>query len=145
MAKVLIIGAGIAGIATVIRLAMKGYEVEIFEANNYPGGKLSEIKQDGFRFDAGPSLFTMPQYVNELFELAGKDSSQFFSYRELDTICKYFYYDGSLLTAYSDEEKFIAEVNELSGEGESMRGHLKNSSEIYKISAPVFLKRSYSN
>ena len=71
MSKALIIGAGIAGIATAIRLAVKGYDVHIFEANSYPGGKLSEIEHDGYRFDAGPSLFTMPQYVDELFELAG--------------------------------------------------------------------------
>ncbi|HEY0246310.1 MAG TPA: FAD-dependent oxidoreductase, partial [Mucilaginibacter sp.] len=75
--KVLIIGAGIAGIATAIRLAVKGYRVEVFEANNYPGGKLSELKQDGFRFDAGPSLLTMPQYIDELFTLAGKRPSDY--------------------------------------------------------------------
>ena len=66
--KIGIIGAGIAGIATSIRLAAKGHEVTVFEANAYPGGKLSEIRMQGYRFDAGPSLFTMPQYVEELFE-----------------------------------------------------------------------------
>ena len=43
----------------------------IFESNSFPGGKLAEIKSEGFRFDAGPSLFTMPQYVDELFKLGG--------------------------------------------------------------------------
>jgi phytoene dehydrogenase-like protein len=59
--KAVIIGAGIAGIVTAIRLAVKGYVVEVYEANSYPGGKLAEIEQHGYRFDAGPSLFTMPQ------------------------------------------------------------------------------------
>ena len=140
--KALIIGAGIAGIATAIRLAVKGYQVEVFEANSYPGGKLSEIKQDGFRFDAGPSLLTMPQYVDELFELAGKQPSQFFSYQKLDTICEYFYEDGSRLTASADKEKFTSDVESLTGEGQAIRKHLENSSRIYKISNPVFLERS---
>ena len=67
--KVVIIGAGIAGIATAIRLTAKGYKVEVFEANDYPGGKLSAFSLEQYRFDAGPSLFTMPHYVDELFEL----------------------------------------------------------------------------
>ena len=140
--KTLIIGAGIAGIATAIRLAVKGYEVEVFEANSYPGGKLAEIKQDGFRFDAGPSLLTMPLYVDELFDLAGKDPARFFSYQKLDVICKYFYEHGSRLTAYADKEKFISDAERLTGEGNALRKHLDNSSRIYKISNPIFLERS---
>ncbi|MDB5143142.1 MAG: crtI [Mucilaginibacter sp.] len=140
--KALIIGAGIAGIATAIRLAVKGYQVEVFEANNYPGGKISEFEQKGFRFDAGPSLFTMPLYVEELFELAGKDSSQFFKYQKLDTVCKYFYEDGSRLTAYADEKKFINEVSKLNDDEKAVRKYLKNSSRIYQITNHVFLEQS---
>jgi len=62
--KVIIIGSGIAGLASAIRLACAGHQVTVFEANAYPGGKLSEIYSDGFRFDAGPSLFTLPQLVD---------------------------------------------------------------------------------
>ncbi|MFN5884638.1 MAG: FAD-dependent oxidoreductase, partial [Bacteroidota bacterium] len=73
MKQILIIGSGIAGIATSIRLACAGYRVSVYEANAYPGGKLSEITGSGFRFDAGPSLFTLPHQVDELFTLAGKN------------------------------------------------------------------------
>lgn len=140
--KAVIIGAGIAGIATAIRLAVKGYQVEVFEANLYPGGKIAEFDKDGFRFDAGPSLFTMPQYVDELFKLVGKEPSQYFKYQKLDTLCQYFYEDGSRLTAYADEEKFIKEVEKLMGDGKAVRKHLENSSRIYQISRPVFLEKS---
>ncbi|MFK7922948.1 MAG: FAD-dependent oxidoreductase, partial [Bacteroidia bacterium] len=61
--KAIIIGAGIGGIATAIRLQLQGWDTHLFEANDYPGGKLSEIRFDGYRFDAGPSLFTLPQLV----------------------------------------------------------------------------------
>jgi phytoene desaturase len=140
--KALIIGAGIAGIATAIRLAVKGYQVEVFEANNYPGGKIAEFEEGGFRFDAGPSLFTMPQYVDELFELAGKDPRQFFSYQKLGIICKYFYEDGNRLTAYSNGEKFVNEVSKMVGEPDAVERYFKNSSRIYQITNHVFLEQS---
>lgn len=140
--KALIIGAGIAGIAAAIRLAVKSYTVEVFEANDYPGGKLAEIKQDGFRFDAGPSLLTMPQYLDELFILAGKDPFQYFSYQRLDIICKYFYEDGSQLTAYADKEQFINEVDQLTGEGKALQQYIKKSSRIYELTDHLFLQRS---
>ncbi|MDR6942403.1 1-hydroxycarotenoid 3,4-desaturase CrtD [Mucilaginibacter pocheonensis] len=141
--KALIIGAGIAGIAAAIRLAVKGYQVEVFEANSYAGGKLSEFKQDGFRFDAGPSLFTMPQYVDELFTLAGKKPSDFFSYQKLNELCRYFYEDGTTLTAYASTDQFIAEVSKQTGEAEgSVEKYLENSRNIYNITNHVFLESS---
>ena len=141
--KALIIGAGIAGIATAIRLAIKGYDVEVFEANNYPGGKLSEFEKDGFRFDAGPSLFTMPQYVDELFKLAGKNPSDYFQYQKLDVLCKYFYADGTKLTAYADADKFENEVSKATGEPSSaIQKYTVNSSRIYNITNHVFLAKS---
>ena len=86
--KVVIVGAGIAGIAAAIRMAVKGYAVDIYEANPTPGGKLAEVRGNGFRFDAGPSLFTMPQYVDELFTLAGKDPKAYFNYVKPETVCQ---------------------------------------------------------
>lgn len=139
--KAIIIGAGIAGIATAIRLAVKGYDVDVFEANAYAGGKLSEIELEGYRFDAGPSLFTMPQYVDELFELAGKSNP--FKYQKLDINCRYFYDDGTQLTAYANEKQFIKEVAEFTNEdAENVKRYLKNSRKIYNITNHVFLERS---
>lgn len=140
--QALIIGAGIAGIATAIRLAVKGHAVEVFEANSYPGGKLSEFMQDGFRFDAGPSLFTMPQYVDELFELAGKNPRDYFRYKQLDTICKYFYEDGTKFTAYADGQQFEAELSRLGADPSEMKKFRRNSGRIYDITNHVFLEQS---
>jgi phytoene dehydrogenase-like protein len=66
---------------------------------DYPGGKLSAFELDGYRFDAGPSLFTMPQYVDTLFQLAGEDPKDYFQYQRLDTVCRYFWEDGTRLSA----------------------------------------------
>ncbi|MGZ3755811.1 MAG: 1-hydroxycarotenoid 3,4-desaturase CrtD [Mucilaginibacter sp.] len=141
--QIVIIGAGIAGIATAIRLAVKGYQVEVFEANGYPGGKLSEITRDGYRFDAGPSLLTMPQYIEELFTLAGKQTTDNFTYQQLDTICNYFYEDGTRLNASANAENFISEVAKVTGEAPaSVTRHSNNSATIYNTANPVFLQRS---
>ena len=71
--QVVIIGAGIAGLAASIRLKVQGFKVTVYEANSYPGGKLTAFSENGYRFDMGPSLFTMPQYIEDLFALANKN------------------------------------------------------------------------
>lgn len=143
MPKAIIIGAGIAGIAAAIRLAVKGYDVSIFEANNYPGGKLSEIVQDGFRFDAGPSLFTMPQYVDELFTLAGKNPADYFEYNKLDVACRYFYEDGTRINAWADKHRFAEEIkNNTQDSAASVLKFLDKSADIYDIINHIFLEKS---
>jgi len=143
MSKAIIIGAGIAGIATAIRLALKGHQVEVFEASDQAGGKLSEIRLGLFRFDAGPSLFTMPQYVDELFRLAGKNPQDYFQYEKLDTICNYFYEDGTRIHAFADPQKFSKEIADKTNDSaDSILDFLKKSKDIYEITNPVFLQRS---
>jgi phytoene desaturase len=138
-----IIGAGIAGIASAIRLANKGYQVSIYEANAYPGGKLSEIRTDGYRFDAGPSLFTLPELVEELFALSGEQTEDHFRYLRLPVTCHYFYEDGTHIQAYADKEKFAREIHEKTGEPvEKIEKALSNSARLYTILADLFMKRS---
>jgi diapolycopene oxygenase len=84
--KIIIIGAGIAGLAAAIRLQSRGHEVLVYEANSYPGGKLTETSAQGYRFDMGPSLFTLPNLVEELFECANKPVSSYFTYNKKEVI-----------------------------------------------------------
>jgi len=143
MPKVIVIGAGIAGIASAIRMAIKGFEVEVYESNGHAGGKLAEITAHGFRFDAGPSLFTMPHYVDELFTLAGKNPKDYFEYDQLDEICSYFYEDGLKLTAYADLNKFAQEVQKnTSSSAKEIQKYFKKSETIYEVTHKVFLERS---
>lgn len=141
--KAVIIGSGIAGLASAIRIAIKGYVVDVYEANSYAGGKLAEISSDGFRFDAGPSLFTMPQYVDELFVLAGKNPKDYFEYHQLDEICRYFYEDGLRLTAHADIETFANEIeSKTQSKAKEVRRFLRKSETIYQVTNQVFLQRS---
>lgn len=143
MKKTIIIGAGIAGIAASIRLAVKGHEVAVYEANTYAGGKLSEIHQDGFRFDAGPSLFTMPDFVEELFRISNKNIADYFEYHKLDRDCHYFYEDGTMLISYTDNELFTKELEtKLAVNPQSVNEYLKQSEKKYVLSSKVFLEQS---
>ena len=105
--KVAIIGSGIGGICSAIRLKNQGFDVNVYEKNNYPGGKLSTFKLGDFRFDAGPSLFTMPHLVDELFTISNENPRNFFNYKKKKIHCKYFWDDGKKFTAYSDKKKFF--------------------------------------
>jgi phytoene desaturase len=107
-----VVGSGIAGIASAIRLQLKGYDVTVFEKNAYPGGKLSTFDLGNYRFDAGPSLFTMPHFVDELFLLAGKNPRDYFNYIKHDKSCNYFWDDGTRLEADSNVTVFSKKVSE---------------------------------
>lgn len=139
----IIIGAGVAGIASAIRLAVQGFEVSVFEKNDYPGGKLSEITVGDFHFDAGPSLFTQPQLVAELFALANEPIEDYFSYQQVPVSCNYFYEDGTQLNAYADHALFAKELNEKLGESENkLASYLHRSEKMYNDIGRVFLNQS---
>lgn len=141
--KVIIVGSGIAGIATSIRLAKKGYAVTVFEANAYPGGKLSAFSLGAYRFDAGPSLFTMPQLVEELFVLCGEDPKQHFEYTKKEVGCNYFWEDGTRIKAYDDTDRFLSEVEQVLGvPSKTLKAYLAKAKKKYDLTESIFLKRS---
>jgi phytoene desaturase len=138
--KAAVIGSGIGGLAIAIRLAIKGYKVTVFEKNDRPGGKLAEIKAKGYRFDTGPSLFTLPELVDELETHAGEANGEKLSYTKLDIICKYFFPNGKILNAYTDPERFALEAEKTVGEeANRIRRHLRRVAALYKQTAHIFL------
>jgi phytoene desaturase len=143
MTKAIVIGAGIGGLATAIRLAKKGYAVEVFEANDYVGGKLSTFTLGDYRFDAGPSLFTMPQYVDDLFALCGEKPTDFFQYDRKEVACHYFWEDGKRLTAYGDTERFVKEVEaELAVPAATLKRYLTRAKKKFDRTRTLFLESS---
>lgn len=138
-----IVGAGIAGLAAAVRSAVAGHKVTVFEANSYPGGKLTAFEKEGYRFDAGPSLFTMPHYVDELFVLAGENPSDYFNYTRLDPVCNYFWQDGTTLSAYADKDKFSKEASsKLKVPASYVSESLKDSARKYEANGRIFLEKS---
>ena len=139
----IVVGSGIAGLASAIRLANKGYIVSVFETNAYPGGKLTEIKLGGYRFDAGPSLFTLPENIEELFKLTGLKTADYFKYQKLESTCNYFWEDGTTLTGWADQDKLLDEFeSQLSEPRENIIKALDKSSFLYDHLSPIFMHKS---
>ncbi|UXP33056.1 phytoene desaturase family protein [Reichenbachiella agarivorans] len=143
MHKSVVIGAGIAGLASGIRLAAKGHSVDIYEANSTPGGKMRQQFAQGFRFDMGPSIVTLPHLIDELFVLHNKNPRDYFDYSLLNRPFKYYYEDGTVISAYADIERFAEEIeNKTKDSKKSFYKYLKNIRRKYSITRPVFIERS---
>ena len=139
MIQAIIIGAGIGGLASAIRLARQGINVQLFESSPKAGGKISERTFSGFRFDAGPSLLTLPSLVLELL-----DEDLQFPLKKLEIITQYFYEDGTRLSAYSDVQKLAAEIGQKLQVPQSKVTHyLEKASSVYDLTADLFIFGSF--
>ena len=143
MPKVAVIGSGIGGLAAALRLRKKGYEVSVFETNPYPGGKLHAVDLQGYRFDLGPSLFTMPHLVDELYELFGLDPREYFNYSRKKVLCRYFWDDGTDFVADADMDEFARSAAHLFQEQEGkITSYLKKNKKKYDLTSGLFLEKS---
>ena len=141
--NIAIIGAGIAGLASAIRLKSQGHHVSVFEANDYSGGKLTALSDKGYRFDMGPSLFTMPQYVEDLFKVANRPIEDYFKYKRKDIVCNYFYEDGTTFTAWADIDKFAEQASKtFNVDKKTVEKYLSKSKKKYDLTASLFLEKS---
>jgi phytoene desaturase len=141
--KVVIVGSGISSLALAVRLKSKNYDVHVYEKNSTYGGKLEEFKLGEFRYDFGPKLFTMPQYLLDLFRISNKNIEDYFSYKKLNISCKYFWKDGKELNAYVDRERLIKEfVSKFRVNEKNLRNYLSNSKKKFLITKSIFLDNS---
>ena len=139
--KATVIGSGVAGLASACRLARAGYQVQVFEINPSHGGKLAEFQYEGFRFDKGPSLFTLPHILDELFQFCGENPRDYFTYRQLPLITKYFFPDGEEINAYANLEAFQEElVVKLGEHPDNLKAFFKHIEEVYNYVSPIFLE-----
>ncbi|MBN1131566.1 MAG: phytoene desaturase [Bacteroidales bacterium] len=143
--KAVIIGAGIAGLSSAIRLVQKGYEVSVYEQSGHPGGKLNQIEWNGYRWDTGPSLFTLPELVEELFLMCGEEIKTSVRYVRLENITRYFYEDGTILNAYGDPRRFIKEIESVTGEpGVHVQKYLDRCRSMYNLTRDVFIFKPFN-
>ena len=108
--KAIVIGSGFGGLAAAIRLSCRGYAVEVFEKLDAPGGRAYVWKQDGFTFDAGPTIITAPFMLEELWALCGKRMADDVELKPLDPFYRIRFDDGTWFDYSGDAEKMRAEV-----------------------------------
>ena len=138
--EVAIIGGGLGALSGAIRLARLGFSVQLFEKNPTIGGKVNEVILEGYRFDTGASLLTMPFVIDELFDFAGFKRSDYLDFVSIDPICRYFFSDGSVMDASADKAKMKAAIAELSSDDvEAYTRFLKYAERIHDLTAEIFM------
>ena len=103
--KVLIIGGGLGGLSAAISLAQSGYAVSLYEKNSHLGGKLNRLEQDGFGFDLGPSILTMPHIFERLFAASGKRMKDYVPIVRLEHQWRSFFPNGNVIDLHENIEE----------------------------------------
>jgi phytoene desaturase len=111
---VIVLGSGLGGLAAAIRLRAMGWPVRILEAMDQPGGRAAVFRQDGFSFDAGPTVVTASYLFDELFALVGRDRRDHLEFMPVDPFYRVFFADGSAFDYVGDEQRLLAQIEQMS-------------------------------
>ncbi len=142
--KIIIIGAGVGGLASAVRLQSEGYEVEVYEKESTIGGKMNQIVEQGFTFDTGPTIVMMPDLYKEVFTAAGKNPDDYIEMEQLDPIYSIYYPDGEKVRVSTDLVHLTSYLESISDEDAS--GYLRYISETYDkyiIAKDHFIEKSF--
>ena len=102
---VVIVGAGLAGLSAAIHLIATGRKVTVLERELVPGGRNGLLKKDGYSFDTGPTVLTMPSLIEEIFEAVGEKLSDWMELKPLVPLYRASFHDGSVINVYPEFEK----------------------------------------
>jgi phytoene desaturase len=146
MKKIIIIGAGLGGLAAAIRLAKSGFSVSVLEKNETVGGKVNFVEADGYKFDTGASLLTMRHVLEELFTFAGKRIEDYLEIIPLEPICRYFWSDGTIFDASADLQKTEREIEKIAPpDVKNFQKYLADSKQKYEVAERTFLAHSLND
>ena len=141
---VVVVGAGLAGLSAALRLAGAGRKVTVLERENVPGGRNGLLKKDGYSFDTGPSVLTMPSLINDAFNCVGEDMKDWLELTPLTPLYRAFYADGSQLDVHADTNEMEAEIAKhiSSSEAAGYRRYVEFVTKLYKYEMNDFIDRN---
>lgn len=140
MKRCAVIGGGIGGLSAALLLAHKGFRVDLFDGQHSPGGKALSTEKDGFRFDTGPTLFTMPFVLENIFKATGRTLGDYLELVPLEEITRYFYPDGTRFRAYRDMKRYYEEAKRaFTDPPQSLARFFSYCKTIYDLTADIFL------
>jgi phytoene desaturase len=144
--RVAVVGAGMGGLAAAIRLAAKGFEVEVFEKNAQVGGRVGRVETEGFAFDTGPSLLLMTDTYRELFRSAGRDLDDYLRLIPLDSNYRVTFGDGDSLTIRRTLPELIDELERIEpGVTPRFYRFLEDACNKYRLGRSEFVERDFDS
>ena len=130
---VIVIGAGLGGLSAAISLAQAGYSVVIHEKNARIGGKLNVLQAQGYTFDLGPSILTLPHIFGRLFERSGRRMEDYIPIRPLRPHWRNFFTDGKVVDLDPDPERMATEARKVGEDPANVRRFLEYSGRLYDL------------
>ena len=109
---VVVVGAGLAGLSAALRLAGAGRKVTVLERESVPGGRNGLLKKDGYAFDTGPSVLTMPSLIQDAFSCVGEDMKDWLELTPVKPLYRAFYHDGSVIDVHANTAEMEEEIGE---------------------------------
>lgn len=142
--RVVVVGAGLAGLATALRLRGAGREVTVVERSEGPGGRAGRVESGGFALDTGPSVFTAPEVLADTLAAVGEELSDRLTLTPLETSYRAQYADGTSLDVHAAPDAFADEVARLCGpaEADALRRYLADLAELYRLQLRTFIDRN---
>jgi phytoene desaturase len=142
--RVVVVGAGLAGLAAALRLRGAGREVTVVERGPGPGGRAGRVARGGFVLDTGPSVFTGPEILADTLAAVGEKLDERLTLLPLETTYRAQFADGSHLDVHADSDAFAAEVAALCGpaEADALRRYLTDLAELYRLQLATFIDRN---
>lgn len=136
--KILIIGGGLGGLATAIRLRAIGHQVTLLEKRDKPGGRAYVYQQDGFTFDGGPTIITSPWLIHDLFKLCGKNSEDYLKLVKLDPFYRVRFPDGSVFEYNDNPEQIIRQIEQFNpADVEGYQQFCKAADSVFEKGLPL--------
>ncbi len=144
--KVVIVGAGVGGIATAIYLSRAGYKVEVFEKNSLPGGRCGQVIRDGHRFDLGATMLLMPGIYNEIFGSLGIELISGKDIFPLKDLYRIHFDDGTSLSLTTDKVRMKDQLESIEpGSYEMAEKYVGDGYKIFRLGMDKLIGRNFYN
>ncbi|HYN75808.1 MAG TPA: phytoene desaturase family protein [Candidatus Limnocylindria bacterium] len=141
---VVVVGAGLGGLSAALRLAGAGRQVTVLERETVPGGRAGLLEVDGYRFDTGPTVLTMPDLIADALDCVGENLEDWLELQPVSPLYRAFYPDGSTLDVHSDVDEMADEIERVCGPDEAggYRRYVDFVSQLYRYEMSDFIDRN---
>ena len=145
--RAVVVGAGLGGLSAACHLRARGWEVDVVERTSIVGGRAGRVERNGYLFDTGPTVMTMPDLLRDAFDAVGADMSDFLTLQRLDPAYRAVFDDGSELRVRAGRSDMLAEVERVCGthQADAFQRYCEWLTRLHELETPRFLDRNYDS